>query len=171
LCDHSAVDADRLFDDVCELKDGSLSAVQEGSSVVEGGDSDDDEQCGGDSVAVAAYSVGVSDANVGRAKFKSANEVCELLSCTSQANVHAEVPKGPNANTFFMADNSRKQQRKQDRWNNQFWDDCSSWDSKSGRTVKLTYLHKGKSLSVVKLNNGVYCKQTYFGASCSTTKY
>jgi len=163
LCDHSEVDAgvvaDRLFDDVCELKDGSLSAVQEDASVVAGSDSDDDEQCGGDSVAVAVSCVGVSNANVGRARFMSADEVCELLSCTAQANIHAEVPKGPKANTFFVVDNSRNQQRKQDGRKNQFWDDCGSWDSKSGRTVKLTYLRKGKSLSVVKLNNGVYCKQ------------
>jgi len=91
--------------------------------------------------------------------FKTANELLGLLQGTEKEQVLLDVPKGPKWNVCFVVDNSLNVRRREDGLKNQFWDDCGVWSSKNGRVVTTTYMKSGKLLSLVKLQNGVYCKK------------
>jgi len=91
--------------------------------------------------------------------FKSADEVHALLTETESSAVLPEGQRSRKCNVCFIVGNSRNIHRQANSQQNQLWDDCGTWDSKNGRRVTLTYVKTGNCLSVVKLVNGLYCKQ------------
>ena len=95
----------------------------------------------------------------GNMRFKPADEVHALLTQTESSAVLPHVPRGQKCNVCFVVDNARNVQRQDNSQKNQFWDDCGTWDSKNGRRVTQTYVKTENSLSVVKLVDGLYCRQ------------
>jgi len=81
------------------------------------------------------------------------DEVVRLLS-GSEAFLQS-VPRGCKRDTYFLVNNDDNVRKREGK--NRFWDDCGTWDSKSGHTLKSHYLCRDGSLTYVRLLSGKFC--------------
>ena len=87
----------------------------------------------------------------GCTRVKNASEVV----LQGKDSVLKEVPKGSKRNVCFVVALYRRAAGQK----NQFWDDCGVRSSKDGRVLHTTDMLSEKLLSVVKLQDDVYCKK------------